>query len=396
MTLTLLLDLDDTLLGTHLEVFVPAYFQALTGHLSARVEPEKMLQALLSGMRLMTQSSDPSCTLQEVFEADFYRKLGVSKEELSGELERFYDEIFPALQRITSPVTEAVPFVEWARSRGYRIAIATDPFFPRKATLHRVRWAGFDPQGFELISSFESFHFSKSHPAYYAEMLGRLGWPEGPVLMIGNDLERDIFPAQRLGLATWYVDTEPRSSSGTETGARGKLADLRLWLESTDVSKLVPAFETVESLMALLTASPASLQGLCADVDRAMWHRDPASEDWALTEIACHLRDTEREIHHMQIKLLKDEPDPFIPRPDTSVWASQRDYFHENGYLALNEFTQARIETIAALKQLTEQDWTRKARHAIFGPTDFLEVVRFMADHDRMHIQQAWKAIRAR
>ena len=54
-----------------------------------------------------------------------------------------------------------LPLIDWAFSRGYRIAIATDPLFPRKATYHRLRWAGFDPERFELISSFEHFHFTK-------------------------------------------------------------------------------------------------------------------------------------------------------------------------------------------------------------------------------------------
>jgi hypothetical protein len=39
--------------------------------------------------------------------------------------------------------------------------------------------------------------------------------------------------------------------------------------------------------------------------------------------------------------------------------------------------------------------WSREARHAIFGPTNFMEIVGFMADHDRMHIQQAWNILKA-
>jgi hypothetical protein len=37
---------------------------------------------------------------------------------------------------------------------------------------------------------------------------------------------------------------------------------------------------------------------------------------------------------------------------------------------------------------------SRRARHAIFGPTNFLEVVGFMADHDQMHVQQTWKTLK--
>jgi hypothetical protein len=46
------------------------------------------------------------------------------------------------------------------------------------------------------------------------------------------------------------------------------------------------------------------------------------------------------------------------------------------------------------LKSLEPDVWSRRARHAIFGPTNFLEVTGFLTDHDRMHIQQAWKTLK--
>jgi hypothetical protein len=36
----------------------------------------------------------------------------------------------------------------------------------------------------------------------------------------------------------------------------------------------------------------------------------------------------------------------------------------------------------------------RKARHAIFGPTNFIEVMSFATDHDRAHVQQVWKTLK--
>ncbi|MDQ2693660.1 MAG: HAD hydrolase-like protein [Chloroflexota bacterium] len=394
MSLTLLLDLDDTLLDTNLETFVPAYFQALSAHLAEQSVPGETVRALLAGLYLMNESEDPTRTLEEVFENDFYPKLGVSKQDLRHILEEFYDLIFPGLARHTRQRLEAVPLIEWAFSCGYRIAIATDPFFPRKATHHRLRWAGFDPERFELISSFEHFHFSKTHPAYYAEVLGRLGWPEGPVLMVGNDIMRDLMPAHRLGMKTFFIDGESGSSPGFEAG-RGKLADLRPWLESIDISTLEPSFKSRDALIAILVSTPAVLRSLLEPLSEEQWRHEPTREDWAMNEIVCHLRDTEREIHQMQLGLMVQREGAFIPRPDTGVWAREREYLNIDGKAALNDFALARIDNVRALKVLDEQIWSRSARHAIFGPTDFLEVISFMADHDRLHIQQAWKTLRS-
>jgi hypothetical protein len=112
-----------------------------------------------------------------------------------------------------------------------------------------------------------------------------------------------------------------------------------------------------------------------------------------MNEIICHLRDTENEVHALQLNLMLERLDAFIPRPDTSVWASEREYLNVDGSLALTEFASARLMNLEKLSRLDNEFWTRKARHAIFGPTNFLEVLGFVADHDQMHIQQAWKTL---
>jgi len=394
MSLTLLLDLDDTLLDTNLDTFTPAYFQALSRHMANHTAPDLMLGALRAGVNLMNENEDPTRTLEEIFDSDFYAKLGISRHDLMPVIEEFYDNVFPTLGQHTRQRPDAAPLIDWALSRGYRVAIATDPLLPRAATYHRLRWAGLDPERFELVSTFEHFHFSKTYPAYYAEVLGRLGWPEGPILMVGNDIARDLNPAHQLGLKTFLVETESAPSPGFEAG-RGKLADLRPWLESIHLSSLEPSFKSRAAILAIMVSTPAVLRSLSSPLTAEDWRREPTPDDWAMNEIVCHLRDTEREIHQMQLSLMLGREGAFIPRPESSVWANEREYLNVNGQSALTEFALARIDNIRRLKELREEIWSRKVRHAIFGPTDFLEVTSFMADHDRLHVQQAWKTLKS-
>ena len=393
MPLTLLFDLDDTLLDTNLESFVPAYFQALAQYVQGRVLPTVMLRSLIHGLGLMNESADPTRTLQEVFETDFYASLGIPKEELAAVFEKFYDEEFPLLAVHTRQRPQAVPLIEWAIQCGHRVAIATDPLFPRKATYDRLRWAGFDPERFELVSTFEDFHFTKTHPAYYAEFLGRLGWTDGPVLMVGDNVQRDLLPASQLGLKTYFIDGAADSSPGFEAG-RGGLGDLRAWLESIDVSTLEPSFRSRTAITGIMLSTPAVLQSLTRSLTDEQWRHEPRRGDWAMNEIVCHLRDTEVEIHQLQLDLMLEKPDAFIPRPETGVWASEREYLHENGSQALKQFAEARLTNLRKLGPLEEEILSRQARHAIFGPTNFLEVVGFMADHDQMHVEQTWKTLK--
>ena len=394
MSLTLLLDLDDTLLDTNVDVFTPAYLQALVKQFNGRAAPDVIFRALGTGTGLMNQSLDPTQTLQEVFDASFFPELGAPRQEMEEVIEDFYDRVFPALSVHTQQRVDAAPFVAWAISQGYRVAIATDPLLPRKATYQRVRWAGIDPETVELITTYENFHFSKTHTAYYAEVLGRLGWPEGPVLMVGNDIERDLVPAHRLGLPTFLIDGDPASVPEFVAGS-GKLSDLRPWLESVDLSALEPDFKALEASLAIMTSTPAVLQSLTANLTEQQWRHAPTKEDWAMNEIISHLRDTEREIHQLQINRLLEREGAFIPRPENAVWANEREYLNVHGPSALAEFAAARLENLDTLKEQNGEIWSRKARHAIFGPTSFLEVVGFIADHDRLHIQQACKTLRS-
>jgi hypothetical protein len=232
-------------------------------------------------------------------------------------------------------------------------------------------------------------------------VLGQLGWPEGPVLMVGNDVDRDLVSANKLGLKTYFIDGESASSSGPFDAAqdkfatgRGTLADLRPWLESVNFSTLEPSYKSREAILAIMAATPAILQSLTSRLTEAQWRHEPTRDDWAMNEIVCHLRDTERDIHQVQLNLMLEREDAFIPRPDTGVWASEREYLNINGPSALAEFVSARIVNLTTLKKIEGGLWSRKARHAIFGPTNFLEVMGFVADHDQMHIQQAWKTLK--
>lgn len=389
MKLTLLLDLDETLLKTNQDVFFPAYLQALSTNFASNLDAKLVMRALLASIEKMNQSEDSARSLKEVFSDEFCPMVGMSREELDAHIDNFYSRIFPTLRGITSQIPEVKPFIDWAIAQGYRLVIATDPLLPRPATRQRVEWAGLDPEQFELISTFEDFHFLKKFPAYYAEVLGQIGWQDGPVLMVGNDLERDINSAKQLGLATFFVEAESGSTSGPEAEPRGTLSDLRRYLESTDLATLHPSFRTKEAIMAVQASTPAVMHSLLRGLGPDDWKRKPSSSEWTVIELMCHLRDTEREIHHMQMKLFNGHGEPFIPRPDTGIWANQRDYLHEDGCTALMEFIEARKTTLDILKNTPDLSWERKARHAIFGPTNFREVVGFMADHDRMHVQQA-------
>lgn len=397
MTPTLLLDLDDTLLDNQIGEFLPLYLRALGKHLAAHAAPERLIPTLLSATREMIQNNRPDLTLKEVFEAKFYPDLDLDKEALQADIDEFYAEIFPGLRAHTHPRPEAIALVEYAVDCGYRIVIATNPLFPRSAILQRLEWANLSPEDypFSLIASYETFHFAKPNPVFFTEILARLGWPDGPVVMVGDDLDQDIYPARSIGIPTFWV--APNKTSGTgdaiSSTAQGSLERVIPWLDSADPVQLRPDFSSTLAIAATLRATPAALAVLMNEVPASFYNVRAKPDEWGLTEILCHLRDVEQEVNLPRLKKVIDEADPFLPGMVTDPWAEERQYICQDAATALASFTQSRLQMLSLLESLSAEGWRRTARHAIFGPTHIKELAGINAGHDRLHVQQVRKTV---
>ncbi len=393
-TVTLLLDLDDTLLDTNMQAFAPAYFGALAASLADRVAPEVMLPALMAGTKAMMLNEDPSRSLSEVFDAVFFPQLGMERQALADRIDRFYDDTFPSLAHVASQRPAAVEFVRWAFQSGYRIGVATNPYFPLKAVHHRMRWAGLPPEDndFALVSSYENFHFTKESPAYFSEFLAQLGWQKGPVVMVGNDLDMDLLPARKAGLAVFWLRLD-----GGEKEAdipQGDFSALRQWLETTDPVSLTPAFDTPEAVLNILRSTPAALATLLRNLALDRWVNRPGEGEWSLTEIVCHLRDVETEINLRRIERVLAEDNPLLAGVVSDDWVETRNYASQDGDQALQGFLTERKKAVATLVGAGDS-WNRPARHTIFGPTTLLELSGIIAGHDRDHVHQIWKTLQA-
>ncbi|MGB7093756.1 MAG: DinB family protein [Anaerolineales bacterium] len=395
MTLTLLLDLDDTLLGNSMDTFIPAYLQALSEHLEPFIPPEDLVSTLLSGTQAMMDNNLPDRTLKEAFDQAFYPSLGIDQHTYVDKFDSFYTEIFPKLKYLTQTRPEAVGMVEEAFNHGYTVAIATNPLFPRKAILQRLEWAGLSPQNypFRLIPSYETFHFAKPNPAFFTETLACLGWLPGPVVMVGDDFDHDIAPARLLGFGNYWVTDVEQDSIEKLPGSAGYggIEELISWIDSIPGEDLHPDFGHIETMVAVLRATPAVVHAFSQQLDSANWVEHPQPGEWSYTEILCHLRDVDSDVNIPRIKKVLEEVNPFLPGIDSDKWAHERLYYCQSGPDALRDFTSSRIQLLEVLDSLEAPDWDRPARHAIFGPTNLKELVSIIVGHDQLHTQQAFR-----
>jgi FMN phosphatase YigB (HAD superfamily) len=263
MSLTLLLDLDDTLLSNDIETFLPAYIQSLAA--SANQVPARLfMSSLLAASEMMVRKSQISGTLESTFDAHFYPAIGFSKEQMRKTIDDFYQEKYPFLQPLTQSRPIAQDLVNDLISSGNKVVIATNPLFPATAIRQRLNWAGFEDlqKQFSIITSFETFHFSKPHPEYFAEILAQLAWPDQPAVMVGNSWKDDIIPAESIGLATFFLsEAEPANTIVRHPlSSHGKLSDIAPWIKKISTNPSHTFSLSPQGFLTALRTTPAAAE----------------------------------------------------------------------------------------------------------------------------------------
>lgn len=173
---TVLFDLDGTLLPMDQEAFTTGYFKLLAKKLAPHgYEPKSLVDAIWAGTAAMVKN-DGSCTNEQAFWKKFSAIYG-SEKALADQLlfEDFYANEFSAAQEICGFTPAAAETVRRLKACGVRVALATNPIFPRIATEQRIRWAGLAPEDFVLYTTYENSTFCKPNPDYYREVVRTLG-----------------------------------------------------------------------------------------------------------------------------------------------------------------------------------------------------------------------------
>jgi len=209
-----LFDLDGTLLGNEIDIFMPQYFRLLSREFAPYYPPAKFGSALMEATAAMMQPHHGRLN-KDVFWQVFLARTGLKYDEIYPLTQRFYRDIFPRLAFLTRPVPGATELLDALFSQGYTVVVATNPLFPREAILERLRWGGVDHYPFALITSYENMHATKPYAEYWLEILERIRCPPDATLMVGNSLSDDM-AAKDSGLFTYYVTNDVLTAADSE------------------------------------------------------------------------------------------------------------------------------------------------------------------------------------
>ncbi|WP_139491761.1 HAD family hydrolase [Brevibacillus dissolubilis] len=201
---TIFFDLDGTLLEMHTEEFVQNYLKELAKYVGDRMDAKQLIGLLWEATKAMIQSDEPEMTNEEVFVRYFLTHSGLEKDAIWPVFEAFYSEIFPTLSHLTNPSPWGKKIVEAAKEQGFRVAVTTNPVFPKEAIYSRLGWLGLTPDEFELVTVYEEAHYTKPNLGYYQEVCDKLGVKPEDCIMVGNHMQEDMV-AGELGLKTFLV-----------------------------------------------------------------------------------------------------------------------------------------------------------------------------------------------
>lgn len=201
---TVLFDLDGTLLPLNLDIFTKRYFELMGAHFQGITDPKTLIKNIWTATEAMIKSTDDR-TNEAVFMDNFGELIG--RENLPSyqkNFDDFYDVPFLKAKDTVQESTAMRESVKILREKGYRLIIATNPLFPKKAIYERIKWSGFEPEDFEYISYYEKNHYCKPNPQFFEEILKELDLQPQDCIMVGNDMQEDMIAAT-LGIDTYLI-----------------------------------------------------------------------------------------------------------------------------------------------------------------------------------------------
>lgn len=200
----ILFDLDGTLVPMDQDVFVGDYFKRISIHLAPHgYEPKQLIDTIWKGTAAMIKN-DGKRPNEEVFwdaAVSVYGDKIIADKPLFDE---FYETEFDKVKAVCGFNPKAKEVVKKLKEMGYKVALATNPIFPERATRWRIGWAGLKPDDFEFYTTYENINSCKPNPAYYIEVASRLGLDPTECLMVGNDVGDDMV-AEKVGMKVFFT-----------------------------------------------------------------------------------------------------------------------------------------------------------------------------------------------
>lgn len=222
---TILFDLDGTILPMEMDDFIKHYFHEMGIMFHDLIDGRVLAGYVMDSTEHMVRNLEDRKN-EDVFFTRFNELIDGDLEVYKTRFDEFYDTRFLNVKSATHQSDPMIKAIRLLKEKGYNVVLATNPLFPMKANHHRINWAGFRPEDFSYISSFEANSYCKPNLEYYREVLTAINKTPEDCMMVGNDALEDMVVAQ-LGIKTYLIEDHLLNKHDVEIKAdhRGKYGD---------------------------------------------------------------------------------------------------------------------------------------------------------------------------
>lgn len=197
-------DLDGTLLPMDQKQFVDAYLNLISDKLlEVGYEREKLIKTIWEATYAIVKNNG-SILNEKVFWDVFANRYGEGILKDKDSFFTFYGNEFNSLKNVCGYNKDAKPLINYIKSKGYKLVLATNPVFPLVATASRMSWVDLNNDDFDLVTTYENSCYAKPNLEYYRDLAKRIGCEPSECLMIGNDVEEDMV-AKNIGMKTFLL-----------------------------------------------------------------------------------------------------------------------------------------------------------------------------------------------
>ena len=204
---TFLFDMDGTLLSMDTDEFVHSYFKALCVYFKDEFAPEEIIKAVKLGTGAMLAENKPVTNINTFFEV-FNKTVGCTDNRYFDVFNNFYETLFDKLDTGLNRDENMIEAVKILKEKGYTVAVASNPLFPKIAQVKRLAWGGYNPDDFVYVSCGEDSKSAKPSKYFYKEVLDIIGKNADECYMVGNDVTDDMIEPQNLGMETYLITNQ--------------------------------------------------------------------------------------------------------------------------------------------------------------------------------------------
>ena len=206
MLKAVLFDLDGTLLPMEESEFIQQYGELLGIKMSKLgLDGNKLGKLIWKSMDLMNLS-DGSKSNDEIFDQTFITFYGDEAKKYKDILLDYYANEFSGTKNICKDNPLAKLIVSFVKENNLLCILATNPVYPKIATINRMNFIGLNESDFDMVTYHENSRYTKSNPNYYKDLLTKFNLKPEEVILFGNNTYEDGESSLECNIKTFLID----------------------------------------------------------------------------------------------------------------------------------------------------------------------------------------------